>query len=738
MLAKPHELCTVCQLFTKAKTVCFEDTSCTEKKHMWLDESPETSLKATGSIPRSIREVAEARCKYDMVESSDLDRPVLLHKTLSDLEKTASSQDCHLCSLIYERIKTSNADDVEKVFASDVRVVLYLQFGEFSSRYRMSAMIRICLMEVQPQKDRDTRPIIKLLDTVGLVVWRPGRVIQFETQEGICDGTALLLKRRRVPSRLDDNSFVRYHEDECVQQLRRSTLWRLQDWLHDCNAGTHDGCLAITGDIPLPARLLQLEQQTDDFFVRLVETTELTIPSLTRYATLSHCWGNVMPVRLLQSNYTCWKQGFGSSVLPKTFREAIIVCAALNLRYVWIDALCIIQDSEHDWLKEAPLMCNIYAGSCVTLAAAAAQNCLGGLFCQDPFLAPCAVQFNSDGVLSGLHVIQPNPLRMFIEDSPLNQRAWAFQERILSPRRIYFTNREIVWSCSSCLYTESMAESNVGADQEDRRIFLEGADLKYLTRLYSQKQLTCSTDRLVAFSGVAEVFYSRMGLLPTDYLAGLSRKTIQDDLLWTRSLTARTAIQLPKFAGPSWSWASNSDPVTWAMVEKGSNDPVICNKSFALISVNIQRRSPNPFGSIHSAQARIAALLLKVLALDESQLTVRGPKGEDCTLIYLKTVFDLGSGHSNSMRQAHKLTGEWKVTHAVAVAQQVYCDHSPVFGLLLLARAGGQRGVYRRSDMWKTGGDIHELPPWWEEGSRLDEAEYLQDLGGGRYEIELI
>ena len=46
--------------------------------------------------------------------------------------------------------------------------------------------------------------------------------------------------------------------------------------------------------------------------------------------------------------------------LPKTFQDFITITRKLNVPYVWIDALCIIQDDEEDWKREVGQMARIY------------------------------------------------------------------------------------------------------------------------------------------------------------------------------------------------------------------------------------------------------------------------------------------------------------------------------------------------------------------------------------------
>lgn len=64
--------------------------------------------------------------------------------------------------------------------------------------------------------------------------------------------------------------------------------------------------------------------------------------------------------------------------MPQTYQDAIQVTDALGLRYLWIDALCIIQECQDDWAKESQNMGNIYKNSHVTIAPIATKSCWDG------------------------------------------------------------------------------------------------------------------------------------------------------------------------------------------------------------------------------------------------------------------------------------------------------------------------------------------------------------------------
>ena len=131
-------------------------------------------------------------------------------------------------------------------------------------------------------------------------------------------------------------------------------------------------------DFHLPTRLLNLYPQCGRQHLALISTTLLD-PQV-RYVILSHCWVQSIPARPLVSVYQSFERGISIDLLPRTFREAIQNTRALEINYLWIDALCIVQDSEDDWTRESQLMSSVYSRSWLNLAATSASDCHGGLF----------------------------------------------------------------------------------------------------------------------------------------------------------------------------------------------------------------------------------------------------------------------------------------------------------------------------------------------------------------------
>jgi hypothetical protein len=168
------------------------------------------------------------------------------------------------------------------------------------------------------------------------------------------------------------------------------------------------------------------------------------------YCALSHCWGGASDILILRtSNIEELKVGIDIETLAKSFRDAVTITHAIGIEYLWIDCLCIIQDSKQDWLQESMRMGHIYEGVTCTIMAAASRDPHGGLFqTRNPLTYS---PFRLCGSESDESFVMPygskGKLDEVLKDAALQKRAWTFQESYLSPRKLYFGPNGIYWSC---------------------------------------------------------------------------------------------------------------------------------------------------------------------------------------------------------------------------------------------------------------------------------------------------
>ena len=155
--------------------------------------------------------------------------------------------------------------------------------------------------------------------------------------------------------------------------------WKLaKGWLSEC-LSHHTRCKYVTSaEDYYPTRLIDLRANSLSCELRLHFTSNGPIKE--PYMTLSHCWGKARILQLTSLTHERLQQGFALAELPPTFQDAIMVTRALGVNFLWIDALCIIQDSLEDWQHEATTMSQVYSNSMCNISALNAHDSTGGLF----------------------------------------------------------------------------------------------------------------------------------------------------------------------------------------------------------------------------------------------------------------------------------------------------------------------------------------------------------------------
>ncbi|KAK3902817.1 heterokaryon incompatibility protein-domain-containing protein [Staphylotrichum tortipilum] len=218
----------------------------------------------------------------------------------------------------------------------------------------------------------------------------------------------------------------------------------------------HVGCRG-NGEGVLPKRVLEFQEVSPGIIsVRL--RTESNDRTMKKFAALSHCWGSHQACTTTKATLEDHKRGIPWSKIPQTFQDGIRFCLALGIHHLWIDALCIVQDDPVDWQIESARMADIYQNADITLAATHSSSDSGGCFPEHHDLVTERALSLPHGIASPWRGIQfrdkarhwtmPLP-KSSSRSYPLLTRGWAFQERILAPRVVYFCRDEMSWECNS-------------------------------------------------------------------------------------------------------------------------------------------------------------------------------------------------------------------------------------------------------------------------------------------------
>ncbi|KAH8786754.1 heterokaryon incompatibility protein-domain-containing protein, partial [Hyaloscypha sp. PMI_1271] len=369
-------------------------------------------------------------------------------------------------------------------------------------------------------------------------------------------------------------------------------LERISKWLSHC-IENYESCKPPDPSY-IPRRLIHV----GSFGKEEPSLVEPSKPVL--YLCLSYCWGPdtkdvlVTTAANLASHY----KAIPLATVPATIRDAISICRGLGFSYLWVDALCIIQGDQKEWLKDSAQMREIYSNSHLTLSAVEPASCklgflgkqsFGGCEWQRPVETDVPVQ-----VING-HCVYPREGEWIFS---LDKRGWCLQESILPRRRLLLNGSEMLWQCQQEKYCEC-GHVYLAEDVKNKSRMVSTSHSEFfdqyarpksyehwraLVEEYSDRYLTQKTDKLSAISGLAKEFSEEHGWLKAEGTYKLYRGDAEFvyDLAWV-AITSKDRIripeikQTPRYIAPSWSWASVDGSIRYQFQEplfSWKHDPV--------------------------------------------------------------------------------------------------------------------------------------------------------------------
>ncbi|KAK4452705.1 heterokaryon incompatibility protein-domain-containing protein [Podospora aff. communis PSN243] len=329
---------------------------------------------------------------------------------------------------------------------------------------------------------------------------------------------------------------------------------QLRKWLDGCKVN-HTDCAAKG---PLPTRVINVGKLGQD----TVHLQVVQPGQSGHYMALSHCWGKIQILRTLKANFVAHQKGIPLKSLTRTFIDAIEITRQMGIQFLWIDSLCIIQDSAQDWEKEAAKMGDVYRFSYLTIAAAYAEDGNGGILRSDYGAGWAPIKCTVGNAVGSAVLTFRKRDHSHLPTSPLHARAWVLQERILSPRTIHYDKDQMLWECRRMRRCQNgVPESAVTVSSTrlwDGRLQFDAAHLhKFWWDWYDMLEdftgrgITVGDDRLPALSGIAHVMER---VTKGGYVAGLWKQHFPWGLLWKKR---NDWLGSPgKYRAPSWSWAS--------------------------------------------------------------------------------------------------------------------------------------------------------------------------------------
>jgi hypothetical protein len=325
----------------------------------------------------------------------------------------------------------------------------------------------------------------------------------------------------------------------------------------------------------------------------------LLSPEDFKYAALSYCWGPkkdaVTQTKTERDSFIARLQEIPRHEMSLVMRDAIKVCEALRLRFLWIDSLCIVQDDVKDWERESEQMGSIYLHSFISICVPASSSCHQGFL--DRQNRKCNVKFQSsiNSTIKGAYTIEEvglasqlgghyagrcTPYNIDVSVSSWASRGWVYQERALSKRKLVFGRSMFHYSCPIQTVSENgymqlfspleletaplipTLQAIKGRLLRDEDIHMAWAEI---CCDYASLQLTQPLDKLPALSGLANLFASFLQDSSPCYIAGIWKIHLLRGygLLWLRRPVQSREELLQHFRAPqsyiapTWSWANH-------------------------------------------------------------------------------------------------------------------------------------------------------------------------------------
>ncbi|KAF2116106.1 heterokaryon incompatibility protein-domain-containing protein [Lophiotrema nucula] len=393
----------------------------------------------------------------------------------------------------------------------------------------------------------------------------------------------------------EESSIAKYlnikHRIPLSDPISDTGITLMKRWIEECCNGHESICSkgAISDKWMLPSRLIDVgrSKQFDD--IRVIEQNA---DALSKYVALSYCWGKEgNPLRATKSSLSQLQQQITWQTIPKTIQDAIIVVRRMGYSYLWVDALCIIQDDDGDFRRELNKMAGIYSHAHFTIAAVGAESSEQGFLPERRNVRVFSVQFQSkrmtsmQGKISLIEHTAFEPPTMQneylkeVEDSKWNSRGWTLQERHLARRIIFFGQHSLHYLCGemlcSELHTVRFIPRHWLPNDESSRFAVRENDgyLQWykIASQYSSRKLTHRSDKSLAIRSMASALESNPYLVMRGYTHGLWDEDLHRGLLWYPFKQYGSCGDFSPIKRPSWSWIGQEEPVGWRFLDAVQN-----------------------------------------------------------------------------------------------------------------------------------------------------------------------
>lgn len=398
-----------------------------------------------------------------------------------------------------------------------------------------------------------------------------------------------------------------------------------------------------------PLRLIDVNPAAS-YDCRLVVVNANMVSPCSPYLALSYCWGDSgdAGTQFKTENATIdgMMRGFLLEEVPKCIRDAVEVSRALGVQYLWVDALCILQDDKSDWEMQSSQMARIYGNAVAVICAAASSSCNQGFLERDKTSASIKFQSKIDSTIFGDFNIrfydkiqqnyqgQNSTTRMDTLRRKWSTRGWTYQEFYLAQRAIIFGVNKIHYRSSNNVWTENekstrdayiTAPDKNSIQEKDDFVISGWIDAVFY---FANRNFSIVLDKLPAISGFTQTV---LGSSPDNYLAGIRKSHLHRDLLWALvagegglvAVNDRTwaisSLRSPDpYIAPSWSWASRETAIQASEYTGhlmfGPLTVQDFRKEYSKVETHVLVIGRNPYGHVSHGSLTFSAIVVPLWA----------------------------------------------------------------------------------------------------------------------------
>ncbi|KAI1081003.1 heterokaryon incompatibility protein-domain-containing protein [Whalleya microplaca] len=542
MYSRQQDRCTVCESsrITNPR-LCKDCQRWDLAEHVFTcGNQPDISLDKFSSEKQQTLIIAEGEAFADRIEDLEY----------ISVEEYAGRQMCLVCRQVYHGILRKNLPFNDNI---DIRIRPFRPFA-----------VRI------PIFDRDPREVQKNSYEIECVL----PVVLEHRQKGLLGATSQKTNSAystfAIELKLSYNESGRVLLDVSPWDRSFFNLDSINQWLSDCQQTHGYDCNETVAPIDLPAAFRVID--TYDRCVTIPPTDHYDFITLS-YVWASACSGKDTQLKLENLDQLSRPGSLSSQEIPHLIDDAIVLCARLGQRYLWVDRLCIVQEdaiSKHAQIQAMDAIYHLALFSIIALTNGKDSIGLPGSPNRPRSAADLHHEwhFGREG-----RAFCAFPSLGLVEDSEWNTRGWTFQERLLSGRHLFVSSQQILMCCGKLSLNGNVPltseEISLGVDQGSRQDLERGVrQIRFYRKYrvivddYSRKRLSFGSDILNAFTGITQIVGF---ILETDFIFGLPERFFLESLLWGPVGALKRRDDTPHI--PSWSWAAWNVEVDYRPVQ---------------------------------------------------------------------------------------------------------------------------------------------------------------------------